>query len=286
MLTLFNLAVQRLVTFIERHRASALVALALLLLLGGASGLVAVRPPFLAPAIDTAHRWLMEGISQPARLSKYFTGPRVSRERLLELELEVARLREAAAENRRLREMLGYRTADPRRVIPARIIGLDLDPVRGAAWIDAGTGRGVAGGEAVVTIRGLVGVVTRADRGSSAVRLLRSNESAVGVRDTRSRVLGVVTWSPGPARFTLDYIPKQADVAVGDTLLTSGLGAVFPAGLAVGRVASVEEPPERLLKEIRVEPFTAFHRLEEVFVLRPASPDSSAVPPSGEGAAP
>ena len=266
---LWNLIVetaQRLAAFFDRRRGLVVTLAAVVLLVAGSTAAV-VRPPILAPVLDGIAGVGMTVLSQPLKISRWFTRNKGPSARVMELELEVQRLREAAKENQRLRAMLSYASPVGYRTVPGRVVGLDLDPLRGLAWIDIGTRKGLRGGEAVMTVDGLVGVVDRAGGRLSRVRLLRNEDTPVSVRDTRTRVLGIVEWSPGDGRLRMKHVPLQADVAVGDTLISSGLGGVFPGGLAVGTVTAVEEPPERLLKAISVRPFGTFFRLEEVFVL-------------------
>ena len=101
------------------------------------------------------------------------------------------------------------------------------------------------------------------------LRLIRNEYTPVSVRVTRSRTLGIVEWDPGIGRLRVSQVPFQADIQEGDTLTSSGLGGVFPPDLPVGVVTRVSEPLERLLKEVVIEPFGEFHRLEEVFVIVP-----------------
>jgi cell shape-determining protein MreC len=259
----------RLIGLLERRRGLAVALAAAALLAVGSVVEVVNRPPLLTPAVEGFTAICLEAFSQPVRLVRFFTGPRVPNGRVLALELELASLRRAERENLRLRAMLGYSPPTGYRTVPARVIGLDLDPLQGIAWLDAGTGSGVREGSPVVTVDGLIGVVDRAWGGRSRVRLLVNEDTAVSVRNTRSRALGVAAWDPGGGRIEVGQVPFQADFAVGDTLVSSGLGGVFPPDLPVGTVAQVSEPPERLLKEVELEPFASFYRLEEVFVLLP-----------------
>jgi len=275
---------QRIVAFFDRRRGVVLVAGAILVCALLLAGVAAFRPPILAPALDAVLHGISVVLSQPGRLGAWFTSPRASQEELMQLQLEVSRLRELDDENRRLRAILAYEPPPSYRAAPARVVGLDLDPVRGLAWIGAGTGRGIRGGEPVLTTEGLVGLVDDSGRWRSRITLLRNLESPVGVRDTRSRVVGVLRWDPGAGILRVEYVPKQADVAPGDTLVSSGLGGVFPPGLPVGTVAAVTHLPDRLLKDIEVTSFTSFFTLQEVFVLLPVGGGRiDAVPPDSMG---
>lgn len=268
---------RRLILFFERRRGLAVIAAAIAVLAAGASFTVVRRPPLVAPAVDWISAAMFSAFSGPLQINRLFSD-RGPSPRVMALELELATLRELQRENARLRAMLGYGGPPGYQIVPARVVAMDLDPLRGVAWIDVGRRHGLHGGEAVMTVEGLVGVVERAWPGRSRVRLLRNQNSPVSVRDVRSRTLGVVEWEPSRSRMVVGKVPFQADMAVGDTLISSGLGGVFPPGLPVGTVGALDEPPERLVKSVELNAFANFLRLEEVFVLLPeAGPLSPAV---------
>jgi rod shape-determining protein MreC len=267
----------RLVAACERRRSLAVLAFAGLLFALGLTSTLVSRPPILTPAVEGLSGAFLAAFSQPVRLARAMTGSRPTTGKVMQLELELASLRRAEAENSRLRAMLDYPAPTGYSLIPARIEGLDLDPLRGFAWIDAGHDARVQEGTAVLTVDGLVGVVDQVQRFRARVRLLQSEAIAVSVRDVRSRALGIVDWDPGQGRLRVDQVPYRADFAVGDTLVSSGLGGLFPPDLPVGTVAQVSEPPERLLKDVALSPFVPFNQLEEVFVLAPVHPGGSSL---------
>jgi len=258
-----------LLLYLERRRGLAVVMVAAAILALGTGSALISRPPILAPVIEGGTAGFLGLFSRGVRFARFLSGPRPGPSRVMELELELARLRSAERENARLREMLGYDPPPGYKTVLGRVIGLDLDPLRGMAWIDIGTEDGLREAEAVLTVDGLAGVVDRSWKGRARVRLLRNEYTAVSVRDTRSRSLGIVEWDPGQGRLRVGQVPFQADMAVGDTLVSSGLGGVFPPDLPVGVVREVDATPERLLKDIELQPFAAFYRLEEVFVVIP-----------------
>lgn len=260
---------RRLWAYLERRRGLAVVlAAALVLALGGTSAWIS-RPPIVTPVVDGVTAALVSLFSRPLRLARHLHGPDRDSSRIMALQLELASLRRAERENLRLRAMLGYQPPPGYQTIPGSVVGLDLDPLRGVAWIDVGSSAGVREGQAVLTVDGLVGVVDEVWSRRSRIRLIRNEYTPVSVRVTRSRTLGIVEWDPGTGRLRAAQIPFQADIAAGDTLVSSGLGGVFPPDLPVGVVEEVREPPERLLKDVVVRAFSKFHRLEEVFVIIP-----------------
>jgi rod shape-determining protein MreC len=256
----------RLVTFLLKRRGlTVALAAGIVFFLGTATPLVR-RPPLLTSAAQGISALFMRALSRPVRTVSSISGNPPS-PRMMRLELELARLRDAEQENRRLRDLLDYEPSPLYEVRAGRVIGLDLDPLMGVAWISLGKRDGLRGGEAVLTVDGLIGVVSEVWPGRARARLLRNSGTPVSVRDTRSRALGILEWDPGTSRLEVRHVPFQTDIARGDTLLTSGLGGVFPPGLPVGTVADVSDPPERLVKSVRVEPFASFDRLEEIFAL-------------------
>jgi rod shape-determining protein MreC len=282
---------RRLLGYLERRRGLAVVIAAAVILALGTTSAVVSRPPLITPLVDGVTAGFLAVSSQPLRMARYLLGPRGGSSRVMQLELEIASLRRAERENKRLRAMLGYEPPAGYQTVPGRVMGLDLDPLRGVAWINVGSAAGLRGGEAVLTVDGLVGVVDEVKKGRSRVRLLRNEFTPVSVRNTRSRRLGIVEWDPGQGRLRVSQVPFQADIAKGDTMISSGLGGVFPPDLLVGTVAAVRDPPERLLKEVVLQPFGAFFRLEEVFVIvplegpvfHPPAPIDTAAIPVGEG---
>lgn len=179
---------------------------------------------------------------------------------------ENIRLEDARAENERLRRMLGFRERGHRRMIPAEVIGWDRSSVGLNLEIDQGTSSGVRLGHPVVSVDGLVGKVVEVHDRSAWVTTLLSPQSGVSALDQRSRVRGIVRWRY-PEGLMFQLVPIGSDVTEGDVILSSGLGGVFPKGLPVGEVESVEERLGDLFRTIRLGSAADFDRLEEVAVL-------------------
>jgi rod shape-determining protein MreC len=99
----------------------------------------------------------------------------------------------------------------------------------------------------------------------------------VSAYDERSRVEGILEWTPGPpARFQLTDVSAQADVRLRDQVLSTGYGGVFPRGLRIGTVTSVGVEERGLVKAIEVTPSTHFERLADLLVLTtPVAPGDS-----------
>lgn len=178
---------------------------------------------------------------------------------------------EILAENVRLRQMLNYQEQAKQFLMqPARVVLKDYGTWSNTFVIDKGAKDGLAVNMAVVVPEGVVGVVTDVYADSARVQTIVDPRSAVGVIVQRpeSRVASVLKGNgSNPSSPTMVNIAKEGDVLVGDTLITSGYGGVFPKGLLVGHVTGLANDPEGFVKNASVETTVDFRKLEEVFVI-------------------
>jgi rod shape-determining protein MreC len=194
----------------------------------------------------------------------------VLRERVAGLEYEIALLREEIARGGREQEFAVFQARACLEGRLARVIGVSADPWARAVVIDRGESAGIARGMPVVTPRGVVGRVTQAGAASALVTLVVDRSSAVAVLVGASRSRAILEGEAADG-CTLKYLARAAAVEVGDSVSTSGLGGVYPAGLPVGMVTEVTRKGSGLYQYARVAPAVPFERLEEVLVL-PAAP--------------
>lgn len=180
--------------------------------------------------------------------------------------LENSLLKEAERENERLRELLGFQDRSQFQLVPAEVIGWNPDRNVNSILINIGHVGGIRRNMPVITPDGLVGKVCRVMPYVSVVQLLLDPNCRVSSVVQRSRVFGIVEWEKGTLCL-LRNIPVMSDVREGDTIVTSGMGGIFPKGLRVGSVQSVTEEKWGLFKKVTVNPEVDFTHLEEVFVL-------------------
>jgi rod shape-determining protein MreC len=186
------------------------------------------------------------------------------------LALENMRLREAGEENVRLRHALAFRQRNPAGdVIPAEVIGRDPDQLFDVLVINAGRDVGLEAEWPVITTEGLVGHIAEVDAHSSVVRLILAARVSAVVQGSRAD--GVVSALSG-GRFLLEYVDANAEIRVGDRVVSSGMGGRYPKGLTIGFVTEVTlEEQEPLFQQVVVESAVDFSGLEEVFVLKPGA---------------
>ncbi len=186
---------------------------------------------------------------------------------LTEASLQLNALAEARRENQRLREFLGFAPAEGYRVIPVKIISLIQDGYPLAAVVNKGTSDGIEINQAVVNRFGLVGRIKEVMTGHASVQLLTDPSHAVSARIAESRQIGIVRFVPGEG-LIFDNLPADADVKAGDVIITSGLGGIYPDGLAVAVVDSVAPPKIDIIKSVWLRPNVNFLSIEELYVLK------------------
>jgi len=188
------------------------------------------------------------------------------RARVAALEEEDLQLREALVESGRLRRIAEMREGFDVPMRPAQVVGQDVSPWFHSVLIDRGRSEGVHSGMPVVTDRGVVGLVTATAPHAGRTLLVLDAQSAIDGIVQRSRARGIVR-GQGTDRLAFEYYVRGDDVQVGDTVITSGFGGVYPKGLRLGEVVEVHAEPTRLLHQAVLRPAVDFGRLEQVFVM-------------------
>jgi rod shape-determining protein MreC len=220
------------------------------------------------------HRLRLE-ISQPfqtALLAPLRLGTAVNRS-LRDSKAENERLSLLAArlsvENARIESASQTTGPEPRvnlTLIRAPVISRDFATFERWLVISRGTLAGVRPGAPVITPDGVCGKVIACGLHQSLVQTMLAPESRIAVLDLRSRVPALAR-ADRAGRLILDYAPKESDFRTGDTVVTAGLGTVFPKGLRLGEVTAVPDRPEALFKPVTIRPFADVSRLEQVFVI-------------------
>ena len=182
------------------------------------------------------------------------------------LKLENSRYKEVLLANERLQELLKFQDSTDATLIPAMVTGWDSSGMFKSIIIDKGSWDRVAINMAVVSSEGVVGRVVSVSPHYSQVLLVTDQNSAIDGVVQSSRGRGMVKGS-GSDECYFDYVIKTCEIKPGDAIVTSGLGGVFPKGLSLGRVKSVEDSPYKLFKDVEVIPAVNFNRLEEVLIL-------------------
>lgn len=179
---------------------------------------------------------------------------------------ENLQLREALVASGRLQQIAEMREGFEIPMLPSELVGGDASPWFRSVLFDRGRVHGVRSGMPVISEDGLVGLVTSASRYSGRSMLLLDRQSAVDGTVQRSRARGIVR-GRGVDDLEFEFVVRGGDVRVGDVIVTSGLGGVYPKGLRIGRVTKVSDPGARLIQHATIDPAVDFGRLEQVFVM-------------------
>ena len=190
------------------------------------------------------------------------------RKRLQQLEIEKNRLLEAEATNRRLQQLLAFRSHLSASIVTASIIGNSASGWFQSCLLDKGSADGVRKGMGVVTPLGVIGQVVSVSPRTAKVLLLTDASSGVDVLVQRTRARGIVSGSLEHGTI-LKYVKRSEDIQEGDRLITSGLDGVFPKGLLVGTVTKARKQHLGLFQLLEVTPAVLASQSEEVLVVRP-----------------
>ncbi len=198
-----------------------------------------------------------------------------------ELELEVARLSAERlltnarlqkfsaleAENARLRALLDARTQVRDRARVAEIMSVDANPYSHSLVINVGTQDGVFDGQALVDVDGVVGQVIEAGLMTSQAMLISDTDHALPVEVNRNGLRTIVVGSGRIDQLELPFVVNNADIRVGDLLVTSGLGGAFPAGYPVATVESVTRIPQEPYADVTAIPTASLGQVREVMLI-------------------
>jgi rod shape-determining protein MreC len=193
---------------------------------------------------------------------------RILRNALLISGARLSRLRAAAAENARLRGLLGAGRRGGLDVQLAPILDIDLDPTRQRLVLDAGSRDGVQVGQSVIDAGGLLGQIIAVEQGTATVLLITDPDHAVPVVVARTGVRLVAYGKGRSDQMELLSIPLSSDIKPGDSIVTSGLGGRFPAGFPVGTVQTLRPDDSRAFLVGEIKPAAQLDRGRDVLLLR------------------
>lgn len=188
------------------------------------------------------------------------------KEKIARLQEENHRTSEIRLANERLRQLLQFRENNFPSMIGAEVIGRDPSFWFKSVMIDKGESDGVKKGMAVISPAGVIGQVLKIAPHYATVLLITDYNSAVDCIVERSRAKAIIE-GKGENRCQMKYLLRAEDVAVGDVVVTSGLGGNFPKGLMVGEVKKVDKKGHGVFQYAELVPSVDMTRLEEVFVV-------------------
>ncbi len=187
------------------------------------------------------------------------------------LQLRAQRLETLQRENAQLRKMLGFKKRTEWRLKPARVVGRDPANWWRSLRINLGREDGIKTNLPVRTVDGLVGRISEVGVSQSQVVLLGDPKCRVAGLVKSTRESGVVTPRANvvidPLEVDFKFLPSNAKMEIGDRVVTSGQGGLFPKGLPIGEVIDTQSVDYGLYTEARVKLTVNFNRLQTVWVM-------------------
>ncbi|MGI6240559.1 MAG: rod shape-determining protein MreC [Candidatus Omnitrophota bacterium] len=192
-------------------------------------------------------------------------------EQILDLQTRLLRYEEMDKENQRLRKLLDFSQALPYKTVGARVIGEDNTPWKRVVILDKGSNRGIRKDMVLVAPEGLLGRVLEVGPYTSRAIFLPDPQCRVSALTANGRVQGVISGT-GSEILQMKYLPIDSEITIGEEIITSGIESLFPKGIQIGTVVSLEKDPDGLHLRAQVRPAASFSKIEELLCLiSPAS---------------
>jgi rod shape-determining protein MreC len=261
--------------FIARHRGIifggglTLLALGFLSSGGERRGFLGRSVGLVTAPVQGVARGIAEGLGALVDRYVLLTGAaqeaRRLRREVSDLKQALLAVEEEALENRRLKELLGFKESSELQLLPARVVGWSASAWFHTLVLDKGRIDGVSPDCPVITPAGVIGRVYEVSSSACRVLLVTDANSAIDAIVQRTRAKVLVEGRLGPTCRVL-YLARGDDASAGDRVITSGLGGVFPKGLLLGEITRAEPISGEVFQGAELRPSADFSRLEEVFV--------------------
>lgn len=186
-------------------------------------------------------------------------------------------IEQLANENKRLRDLAGARERAAVQSVLSEVLYETRDPFTRKLVLDKGAQQQVSIGQPVIDAKGLIGQVTRVYQFSSEMTLVTDRNMTVPVVLQRTGMRSVAFGGAAPGRLELRYLASSADLREGDLLTTSGLDALYPPGLPVGRIERIERGGDNDFVKVLIAPTAEIQNNHLLVILQV---DTSAIPPA------
>lgn len=186
---------------------------------------------------------------------------------VLALQAENQRYQTLATENQQLRALLEAPLRVELAKTIAQVITAEMNPYEHRLKINKGSLQNVHINQPVIDDQGIVGQVVDTALNTSSLLLITDLAHAIPVRVLRNNLTFIASGTGRLDRLQLEHVPLTADLQVGDTLISSGLGRVFPAGYPVGTITAIDYADYLPFAEVTVTPSAKLDRLKYILLL-------------------
>ena len=196
------------------------------------------------------------------------------KQQLLDMEEKLSEHIENSVQFRRLRDQMLFARKNPLEKIYSEIIGESSDNNHNIRFINRGSNQKVQRNYIVIRKEGLVGRIHSVSPFQSSVQLMIDHRNRVPALIQRNRVRGLIYGTQ--AGIEMRQINQHAKIKIGDRVISSGLGGLYPKGILIGWVSEIRYQQHELFKTAILESAVDFNSIEEVFVIIPSKSDSEA----------
>lgn len=186
---------------------------------------------------------------------------------LRDANIKLQTLEALTEENRRLREMNEAVANVTDKHLLARIMRVDLDPLRHRVLLNKGEVDGVFKGQAILDTHGIFGQITQVGRYTAEAIMISDPEHAIPVRVNRSGLRTIAEGTGSTNKLNLPFLTSEADIKVGDLLIASGLGGIFPQGYPVAEITRVDRSPAETFATVEAKPLARLDYDNEVMLI-------------------
>jgi len=206
------------------------------------------------------------------------------RDRVSELENQARDAEQALIENEALKGLLDIKQNNPDfKFCPALVVATDHSGYSYTVTLNAGSADGIKRRDVVITPEGIAGYVSEVGTTWCKVTTILDSSCEMGVMITRTQDIGVLEGDFSLASDGLckvSYLSNEVRLSSGDSVVTSGIGGIFPAGLVVGNVQEVKPEKHGISQYAVTSPAVDIENLENVFVITSFEKDTVTVPPA------
>ncbi|NOX08200.1 MAG: rod shape-determining protein MreC [Gammaproteobacteria bacterium] len=226
--------------------------------------IIAYPMQWLVDLPTTASEWIEETLVSRRTLADENT--RLKTQNLL-LQAQRQKLDALEAENQRLRSLLDSSFKISDRVLIAELLSVDLDPYRHQILLNKGSNDGVYAGQALIDAQGIMGQIIHIGPFSASAMLITDPAHAIPVQVNRNGLRTIALGTGNLDRLNLPHLPNNADIKIGDLLVSSGLGGRFPPGYPVARITRIKQHPGQAFAEVSALPLARLNRSREVLLV-------------------
>ena len=187
------------------------------------------------------------------------------------LTTQLQKLNFIESENIRLRNLLESSKRVGERILIAELLSVDMDPYKQQVVINKGSASGddIYTGQPFVDAKGVMGKLINISPFSSTALLITDPSHTLPIQVNRNGLRAIAKGTGNRTRLEIPHLPNNADIKVGDILVTSGLGCVFPVGYPAATVVEINIDPSLPFAEVLAEPIAELDRSSEILLVWP-----------------